>query len=76
MVALKVVHFSTHHIFEPVQDKMKRVSPKCSKDYVAVYMQLLNILRKLVSVLLHPKTLLPAVQLLIFFGFSYMLNIM
>jgi len=68
MVALKVVHFSTHHIFEPVQDKMKRVSPKCSKDYVAVYMQLLNILCKLVSVLLHPKTLLPAVQLMIFFA--------
>ena len=25
-----VVHISTHHIFETVQDKIKRIPPKCS----------------------------------------------
>jgi len=30
-VAQKVVHFSTHHIFGTVQDKMKRISPKRRK---------------------------------------------
>jgi len=28
-VAQKVVHFSAHHIFGTVQDKTKRISPKC-----------------------------------------------
>ena len=29
-VAQKVVHFSIHHILGTVQDKIKRISPKCS----------------------------------------------
>jgi len=29
-VAQKVVHFSTRLVFGTVQDKMKRISPKCS----------------------------------------------
>ena len=67
----KVVHFSTHHIFGTVEDKMKRISPKCSQNFweqslSGSFMQLLNILSKLASVLLYPKTLLPRVQLMIF----------
>jgi len=30
-VAQKVVHFSAHHIFGTVQDRMKRISRKCSQ---------------------------------------------
>ena len=29
----KVVHFSSHHIFGTVQDKIKRISPKCSDSF-------------------------------------------
>jgi len=31
-MAQKVAHFSTHHIFGTVQDKIKRISSKCSVE--------------------------------------------
>jgi len=30
----KVVRFSTHHIFETIQDKIKRISPKLFLDFL------------------------------------------
>ena len=35
-VAQKVEHFSTHHIFGTAQDKMKRISPKCFLEFLAI----------------------------------------
>ena len=75
----KLYIFSTHHIFGTVQDKKKRISPKCSHSFSeqalgSSFMKWLNILSKLASVLLYPKTLLPTVQLMIIFAIA-VLNI-
>ena len=70
----KLYIFSAHHIVGTVQDK-KRISPKCSHSFSeqalgSSFMKLLNILSKLASVLLYPKTLLPTVQLMIVFAIA------
>jgi len=74
-VAQKVVHCSTRHIFGTIRNKMKQISPKCSESfweqrfgcsfYVAV-----NYFVQISFFYCTSITLLPTVELMIFFAIA------